>query len=157
MDFRYGIVIPIDELLSIEARKKKMNKEEYMRSLVEESLNLYPEDSDEVRKAIWGEYNRDKIKYLNDIGRFDYLDSLYPLSLGSSIIDGNIFIGIDDLDINEGLVPISRFESLIPEDVKNNVKRLLREKGYGNYIPSAWIDTSYDSSRKKYTSAEKLP
>lgn len=155
MDFRYGIVIPINDLLIIEARKKKMNKEDYMRSLVEEVLR--PQDTPEQIKDIWNQYEQDKITLLYDVGLLDSLNSLDPLVLGPSIIDGNIFMGTSDLDINDGLVPISIMDSLVSENIKNNVKGLLKEKGYGGYIPSVWINTSEDTSRKKYTSSEKLP
>lgn len=157
---RYGIVVEIEDIFEIEARKKKENRNEFMVKLIEENIR---DSSEEEKKMFRREIKENIIAALWSAAIMDDLEKLFfkPLKVNTFAFgqESKIFIGIETRTDEDTLLSFSFIEKVIPLQERNNINRILDEKGYGRYKPDFWLIATDESgdTQAPYNSSEKLP
>jgi hypothetical protein len=151
---RYGIIISIDDVLQVEASRRRMSKTDFTQHFLNDML---AGESEELQRKLRGEFITNPIEALYGVGITDWVrERLNPLIVED--IEGNkIFIG--STTSLHGLTPISVINQDVPNDQRNQVNMFLDRLGYGMYSPTIWLNLAVEKGEmlhSGYVSTGKL-
>ena len=159
---RYGIVIPLEDIFEIEAKKAKMDTKEFMLKILKEQV----EDKEERKKAV-KEFKNNPLSALWGYGIIDDLRHIFFDPLTTNPLEDPrgdvIFIGRRESFEDGILIPFSLIDNSIPRNERDKIDQILMDKGYGEYPPSLWFVLSSEEHQlsttytQKPTESERLP
>ena len=151
---RYGIIVKINDVLEIEATKRRMPKSIFMQHLLD---TLLTKKLKEIQNELRREFLVNPIGTLNGLALIDWFsDQLEPLLI-DNIDDNKIFIGLKI--ILNGLVPVTAINQTITNEDKDQVNTILNKLGYGMYMPTIWLILKDDNGEivgSNYISTSKI-
>lgn len=151
---RYGIIVKINDVLEIEATKRRMPKSIFMQHLLD---TLLTKKLKEIQNELRREFLVNPIGTLNGLALIDWFSDRFEPLLIDNIDDNKIFIGLKI--ILNGLVPVTAINQTITNEDKDQVNTILNKLGYGMYMPTIWLILKDDNGEivgSNYISTSKI-